>query len=268
LRFFKRKSVEDSKQRRKSRAVKSRLREIGMICLVLAAIGGGVFAGFYSGFFQRTHERGVASLQDFSARLGFRVKDILVTGRVRVGSDELLTRLNIARDMPIFAVDIAGAQKKIADMPWVKGVTIARRLPDTVIVTLEERVPVALWQYNKKISVIDRSGTVLPADDLSSWKDLPLVVGEDAPAHVSEMLAMLDAEPAIASDFSAAVRVGGRRWDIALKRGTNIKLPEHDPELALRRLVSLDEQKGLLSQGLTGVDLRDAEKIIVTQKKT
>lgn len=195
---------------------------------------------------------------------GFTVKDILLTGRVQISTDDLRAHLTIRENMPIFGVSIAEAQKSLMNLPWVRSVSISRRLPDKIIVELKEREPVALWQYRKKISLIDQDGIVLTAHNLSAWKHLPLIVGADAQKHIMEMIQLLNAEPLLARDVVSATRVGGRRWDLHLKNGLSIKLPERDMELALRRLAVMEQQENILGRSISGIDLRHPERVVVT----
>lgn len=198
-----------------------------------------------------------------TANAGFKVKDILVTGRSQIPAEELLSRLSIKADDPIFGIRMEEAQKSLTDIPWVKDVIISRRLPDKIIIELKERVPVALWQYQKKISVIDQEGIVLTSAALDRYQQLPLVVGEDAPKYTPELMNLLSAEPAIADLLTSAVRVGGRRWDLHLKNNMSVKLPEQNVELALRHLVTAGEQKNIFDRQIISIDLRQPEKIVV-----
>ena len=63
-------------------------------------------------------------------------------------------------------------------------------------------------------------------EDVSRFSDLPLTVGLDAPAHAAAMLDALSATPAIRDMVAAMVRVGERRWNLQLKNGITVMLPE------------------------------------------
>ena len=234
-----------------------------MIAGLFLVVGATGFAGYHSGSFKKIDNWVRSQALALTANAGFKVKDILVTGRAQIPADELLAHLSIKESMPIFGVNIADARKSLAGLVWVKDVSISRRLPDKVFVDLHERVPVALWQYQKNISVIDQEGVVLPVADLSDYKQLPLVVGADASRHVMELIVLLKAEPGISAQLASAVRVGSRRWDLHLKNSVVVKLPEQDAELALSSLAALDRQKNILDRNIVSVDLRQPEKMIV-----
>jgi cell division protein FtsQ len=263
LRLFKKKN-EDSRSRRSSRLLMLRMRECGMIAGVIAVVGAMGFAGYQSGSFKKIGGWASSRTLTATANAGFKVKDILVTGRVQIPAEELMAHLSIKEGMPVFGISIADAQKSLTEMSWVQSAFISRRLPDKIIIELKERTPAALWQFQQKISLIDQEGIVLAADNLDNWQHLPLVVGADAPKHVMELVNLLAAEPVIAADFASATRVGSRRWDLRLKNGVAVKLPEQDMELALRRLALMEEQKNILGRNITGIDLRQPDKMVVT----
>ena len=50
--------------------------------------------------------------------------------------------------------------------------------------------------------------------------------------------------------------VAQRRWNLRLKSGLEIKLPDADVEQALQTLVALDRDKKILSRDITTIDLR------------
>ncbi len=264
MKFFKRKKIDDSRSRRNARLRLLRLRKFGLLAGVVALIGAAGFTGYHSGSFKKISAWVVTQTLDRTAAAGFKVKDILVTGRQQIPAEELLAHLSIKENMPIFGVDIAEAQQSLADITWIKDVSISRRLPDKIIVELKERTPAALWQYRQKISVIDRDGVVLTSDNLDAWQSLPLVVGESAPQSTAGLLDLLNAEPAIAALLVSAVRVGGRRWDLRLQNGIAVKLPEQDTELALRRLATAEEQKHIFDRNIVSIDLRQPEKMMVS----
>jgi len=198
-----------------------------------------------------------------TAAAGFTVDEILVMGRNRVPAEDLLARLNIETGAPMFDAAIAEGQRNIAESSWIDSVTVSRRLPGTIVVAIQERRPAALWQYQKKISLIDAKGHVLSHENLDAYNDLPLVVGEHAPENVMTLLGLLRAEPEIADMLAAAVRVGNRRWDLRLQNGLLIKLPEENVELALRKLALSHKNNNLLARDLKQIDLRIPEKLVV-----
>jgi cell division protein FtsQ len=267
MKFFGKKG-DASASRRRARLWVQRLKAGALYGGGAGAVIGLFVYAWIGGLFSLAGSFALQKTVDISAAAGFKVSDILVVGRKNTAPEELLAHLGISAGDPLFGVSIADGQSAIADIPWAADVTVARRLPGTVVVTIRERTPAALWQYQKKLSLIDAEGHVLSESNLDSWRHLPLVVGEHAPQDVAKLLGLLHAEPEIAQQLAAAVRIGSRRWDLRLKNGVLVKLPENDVELALRRLALMGTEEGLLARGVKHIDMRLAGKIAVEPEDT
>jgi cell division protein FtsQ len=214
-----------------------------------------------------------------TAALGFGVEDIVVEGRRTTLRETVLDALAARRGTPIFAVDLERAKQRLEALPWVHSATIVRRLPGTLHVKLVERQPLALWQHDGKIELIDRGGTVIPATRLDRFAKLPLVVGTDAAGRAAELLAMLGSEPELASRVTAAILVGGRRWNLRIapppfpppqagegREGVgmvDIMLPEDGAAEAWARLARLEHEQQLLERQIDAVDLRLPDRLVL-----
>lgn len=111
--------------------------------------------------------------------------------------------------------------------------------------------------------MIDRSGAVIPGARGESFAGLPLLVGDDAPAHAADLLAMLAGEPDIVSRVVAAVRVRGRRWNVRLDNGIDVRLPENGPAAAWAQLARIEREHGLLQRDVVAIDLRTPDRLVV-----
>jgi cell division protein FtsQ len=198
-----------------------------------------------------------------TADMGFKVDNILVEGRVHSDPEMLLAIVNVEKGDPLFSFDPKEAQAMVAKIGWVDHAQVERRWPDTIYIGLSEREPLALWQDEKNIRLLDTKGQVIATDHLERFKDLLLVMGPDAPEHAAEMIASLQAEPIIAKQVDAARRLGERRWDLLLKDGITVKLPEKDMELALSRLAKAQEESGILQKDIENIDLREDGRLVV-----
>jgi cell division protein FtsQ len=89
------------------------------------------------------------------------------------------------------------------------------------------------------------------------------VVGEGAALEARDFLALIARYPLIRDAVEASVLVAGRRWNMHLKSGLDVKLPGDNVEQALQVLVALDRDKKLLSRDITIVDLRQADSVTV-----
>lgn len=197
------------------------------------------------------------------ADMGFAINNILVEGRVHTNPDALKAILNVEKGDPLFSFNPDTAREQIEKMNWVRAVRVERRLPDTVYVGITEKKPLALWQKGNELKLLDEKGEVIEESKLSQFKDLVIVMGDDATPHAPDLLKNLEAEPFLLKKIKAAKWIGGRRWDLVFPAGVTAKLPEGEIGLALRRLGQAAESEGLLEKDIVFVDLREDGRMIV-----
>ena len=202
------------------------------------------------------------------ATLGMVIRAVDIRGRVNTPPAALEAAIGDVAGQPAAAVDLAAMRRRIEAISWVRRASVMRRLPDRLVVTLEERVPFALWQHDRKLHLVDREGVLLSDRDLARWRSYPLIVGDGAPEAAPELFAELARRPGIAQMLEAAIRLGGRRWDLTLRNGMRVKLPEDTTPgwnlaAALDRLAELARDENLLERALTVVDLRLPDRLVL-----
>jgi len=164
---------------------------------------------------------------------------------------------------PIFNYPLDLARRRLLEIPWIAQATVERRLPSTIVIDLTEHDAFAIWQYQGKFVLIDRNGRPLPDVDVANFKQLPLVVGEGAPAAAPDLIAALAAQPAIQKLVTAAVWVGNRRWDLYLSNQTEVLLPQNEASAALARLTQFEARDKLFERPLAAIDLRQSDKLVI-----
>lgn len=246
----------------------------GLLLVPLLGVAGSAAWAWRSG----TLEQSVHSVEErliaLTARAGFAINDVMVEGRTETNGDAILRALGAGRGDPILAVDLAEAKARLEDLPWVATASVERRLPDILFVRLTEREPMAVWQHGRQFTVIDRKGRSLAdAYDLARRgnnriETLPHIVGDEAPAHVPDLLDALDAVPTLHAQVAAATWVSDRRWDLTMKNGILVKLPEADYPHALRQLAALNESGHVLDRDIVAIDLRQPDKATIQASET
>ncbi len=201
-----------------------------------------------------------------TAAAGLVIGDVLLEGRVHTPRRAILRAVSVRRGDPILTVDPHRIATRVAAISWVESVVVERRLPGTLYVRIVERKPMALWQRKGRVALIDRGGVVLTRRDLSKFSRLVTVVGGDAPQHTPELLTMIAENPALARRVRAAVRVGGRRWNLRFDNGIDVSLPQRGAATAWARLGRLEQKHGLLGHDIKAIDLRLPDRLIVRKK--
>lgn len=227
--------------------------------LVLAA---GVWECGWGGV-TRAAETATQRVWKMTARAGFTVQTMYLEGRARTPLKDVQTALAIRKGQPILALPLEEARTRLEALPTVKYASIERALPGTLYVKLIERDPVALWQHGGKLSLIDDEGTAMNDLELKDYQGLPVVTGEGAPGHVGEVLALLSAQPELRDKVEAAMRMGDRRWNLRLRGGIEIKLPERGALEAWNRVAQLEREQKLLGRAVRSVDLRAPDRMYI-----
>lgn len=203
-------------------------------------------------------------LGDVTARMGLRVHDIEIEGRQKTPEPLLRAALGVNKGDPILTFSLAGARQRIETLSWVQSATVERRLPGTILVRLTERRPFAVWQLHGKFSLIDSKGDKVTDSDVATFfNQLPLVVGEGADKAAANLIDALAAQPQIQSRVVAAVRVGNRRWNLRMKNGMDVKLPEAAVAPALARLAELQASHDLLDRQIEVIDMRLPDRLVL-----
>ena len=136
-------------------------------------------------------------------------------------------------------------------------------MPDTIHVSIRERVPIAAWQKEGKFLLVDGSGAVIGTEGFDRFKDLKIVIGDDAPQHAKSLIAMLERQPELMARVKVAVRSGNRRWNLRMDNGVNVQLPEQDPFTAWDRLAVYEKKHQLLDRDIGRIDLRFPGRVVV-----
>jgi cell division protein FtsQ len=200
-----------------------------------------------------------------TAKTGLILRDVLVEGRENTPLKDLRAVVNLELDQPIMAINPQGLRERIEALPWVATASVERQLPDILHIRLNEHRPIAMWQHDATFSLINKEGEVIltGGDDIKVFAHLPLVVGNGAPKHSAQVLAILQSEPELNKKVKAAVRVSDRRWDIAMTNGSYVRLPENNPEKAWSRLARYSSENQLFDKKLASIDLRLPDRIMV-----
>lgn len=258
-------------RKRKPATLSRRARRLvfagGALALASAALVGGGWLAWHSGWVTARTRAIETAFYTRTAEWGLVVRKALVQGRHRTTREDVLDALDIEVGAPIFAVDLEAARRRLEALPWVGRADVSRRLPGTVFVRLVERKPMALWQHDGKLVVVDPTGAVLSREVSPHFAHLPVMAGDGALIEAPALMARLAHYPELAARLTAAVRVGERRWNLRFDNEVEVRLPENDLDRALARLARLEAEAQILSRGLAVVDLRLEDRITIQPNK-
>jgi cell division protein FtsQ len=194
---------------------------------------------------------------------GFRIVSVALAGNNHVSREEVLAGAGVTGTSSLVFLDVVEARERLKTNPWIADATVLKLYPGELQIGIKEREAFALWQKDRRVSVIADDGTVLEPYVAPRLVRLPLVVGSGAQARAKDFLALLDRYPEIRDLVRASVLVGERRWNLRLANGLDVLLPEYGIAAALERLVVLEREKNLITRDIVAIDLRLADRVTV-----
>ena len=136
----------------------------------------------------------------------FRVRSVEIRGVRYLQPNEILSRLKVDTLMSVWD-DLDPLRERVRHHPQITDVTITRRLPGTLVVTVQENQPVALIQTRTGLLPYDSVGRELPIDPARVNLDLPIVATND-PALLKLVGAIRYATPNVFSRLEEVRRTG------------------------------------------------------------
>lgn len=206
-------------------------------------------------------EQSKAPFSAIAGRMGLTLQHIYLEGMHHTERDSIIKALDIRLGQPILPLSLPAIKERLENIDWVRHATVERQLPNTLHIRIIERKPLAIWQRNGKLFLIDEEGHSMEEDDLKPFSGLLIMVGDDAPLYAESLLEVIKEDPSLFSHITAAIRIGERRWNIRFANGLEVKLPEQNLTAAWRYVIKLDQQKKLFLPTLKTIDLRIADKL-------
>src|SRR5882724_790066 len=195
--------------------------------------------------------------------IGFGITEVAINGRKQLSQDEVLAIGGVNGRSSLLFLDASAVRDQLKANPWIAEATVLKLYPGQLHIDLVERSAFALWQQDGRLSVIADDGAVLEPYVSRRFLSLPLVVGKGAETRTRDFLALLARYPQVRGATKAAILVGERRWNLRLKDGLDIRLPENDVGNALAVLSKLDREDQLFSRDIVAVDMRLADRLTV-----
>jgi cell division protein FtsQ len=241
------------------------------IMLLIAALGAfvlvaGLFAGGYVGRGLRTVSGTVDAV---SADAGFGIAEVHISGNTRTPPETVAAALGLEPGQSIFAADLNAARRRLMGLDWIAEADVRRRYPDSIYVTIVEKLPFALWQSPNGLFVVERSGALITNKNLEAFASLPKFIGAGANGG-ADVVDAIAAHRAVSARVRAIERISNRRWNLILDGDVVVKLPEAGWPKQIDMLEHLIVDKGILERDISEIDLRNSASyffVLKNQKK-
>ena len=111
----------------------------------------------------------------------FRVRRVRIEGARYTLPRDILRQLHVDTTVSVWT-SLGPLEARVAELPEVRAAVIRRKLPGTLVVTVTERVPVAVVPTPQGLRPYDASGLPLPIDPSRFTVDVPVLARRDTAA--------------------------------------------------------------------------------------
>ena len=172
------------------------------------------------------------------------VRSIQVDGVSSLPADQVRQSAGIAPGTPLLRVDTGAATTRVGRLPQVASVTVTRGWPDRVVITIHERVAVAVVGPAGQRSLMDRTGLLFDTISGSAPRGVvPVTVAHPAPGDPATGAAL-----AAVAGLPAAMRSDVR--DVTATEAGEITVTLQDATVVRWGTAELSPAKGAALAGI------------------
>lgn len=189
----------------------------------------------------------------------FRVRKVEIIGARYVSVGDVVDRLHIDTMASIWD-PTAPLAARLASHPQLRRVSVRRKLPGTLVVDIDENLPVALVATNDGVRAFDARGVALPIDLARTPIDAPILPRKDV--VLLKLLGLLRSEAPALYDRVSEVRIVGTDEVLIDYDGMPVRAMR---DVSAARLAEIDPVEDDLSRrGLRAaeIDLRYRDQVI------
>lgn len=219
----------------------------------------------FTNFCQDKKNKIYSILLDFTSSTGFLLQNVIIEGQTHLTEDDIIESIGTDRRVSIYSLDIDVIRKNIEKNQSIKVVLVERRLPNTLFISIKERKPIAIWQFEQSLYLVDEAGVRITSKNIEKFTNLTRVVGKDANIYADELIKILVRHPSLNQRIiSASHCFICRRWDLRLDQQIIVRMPGNkDFFKAYDYLYALDKGNKLFNQKYKIINLEDSKRYYV-----
>lgn len=201
----------------------------------------------------------------------FRMKQIKVVGNQMLPADNVVVASGLTIGGNLFECDLASATKRLEQHPMIDRALLIREPPETLVISMVERRPVALVSTPKGLLGLDAEGNAFPLPSVSL--DMPVVTGArpDSTGALAPLATFLNVLKTATPDFwreVSEVRVDGRNSATVylVGDGLPLRMKFENPEQQVRNFRAYTSAAPGAIGDLAYVDLRFKDQVVVGRR--
>jgi cell division septal protein FtsQ len=189
----------------------------------------------------------------------FQLRHVEIRGATFLRPGDVMARLAVDTTMSVWE-DLGTLERRVAAHPQVAGVSIARKLPGTLVVQVTENAPVALLATAAGFRALDARGTALPLEPSATAIDLPIIAQRDT-AVLRLLVDVRRAYPALFERISDVRRQG--RGELVVRLASFAVLTRSDVSAdRFAELLPVESDLQRRQARVAEIDLRFRDQVI------
>jgi cell division protein FtsQ len=197
------------------------------------------------------------------------VREVQVDGAVSLTAGEVREAAGVATGTPLLRVDVDAARARVARLPQVASVEVTRGWPSSVVVTVTERVALAVVESQGQRYLVDDEGVLF--DTITGDPPpgvVPLDVATPAPgdrATAAGLAALASLPGSVRSEVTSARARSADDVELLLTDGTTVLWGDGDDSAAKGRVLSalLDQLADGTLDPATTIDVSSPDAVVL-----
>lgn len=192
------------------------------------------------------------------------VKEIEIYGTNQKLKQEIQQTLKYLINTEMYKVDIWSIKSKILEDSKIRNVSVSKRFPNTIAVKIIEKKPFFIWQNNNdEFYIVNSEDKIVRKAKVSEYKNYVLIKGKSLNIKSADDIRFYIYSSNYLLNKVSTIEYKGYRWDLLLKNGIVIKLPELNIKKAVQLILQTDKKYQILSRKISYIDARIENKLFI-----
>ena len=193
--------------------------------------------------------------------IDFKLNKINLNNLKYIKKSEIYEKLNSYYYTKIFSIELDSIREKIKSNQLVSEVSIERILPSTLNINIIEKKPIGIIQKKNLYKLITSDGSIVFNKQIHKFYYLPIFSGKNVEKNAQSIIDLLNLANFKEEIWSMSL-INERRWNLNLKKGIKILLPEHNLIKALNLINNIEQKHKILDGNFIEIDLRNDNQVI------
>ena len=192
----------------------------------------------------------------------FNIKNIKIINNEKINQDVIEKKLKKIYGKNIFFVKTSEIEKVIRNITYLQSIEVKKKYPNTLIVKVFETSPLAILLKNSDYYILDSGANLIliNADSVTNY-NYPHIFGKNSEKYFLNFLKLLKENNFPIIDIKSYYYFQIGRWDLQLKDGLLIRLPNNMIKNAIEKSIELLNKDDFKNYEV--IDLRINGRIIV-----